>query len=115
MGRAEDPGSRISSLRISVAHSTGPEETEIVELSLAPGATLVDAIKASGLLERHSWSLDCLPACGVWSKLRPLDHELQDGDRVELYRPLRVDPKEARRQRYRKSGKAPRARGGGSL
>jgi putative ubiquitin-RnfH superfamily antitoxin RatB of RatAB toxin-antitoxin module len=39
-------------------------------------------------------------AVGVWGKLRALDETLRDRDRVEIYRPLLVDPKEARRQRY---------------
>jgi putative ubiquitin-RnfH superfamily antitoxin RatB of RatAB toxin-antitoxin module len=38
---------------------------------------------------------------GVWGALRGLDHPLRDRDRVEVYRPLKVDPKEARRLRYR--------------
>ena len=47
-------------------------------------------------------------AVGVWTKLRPLDTPLRANDRVEIYRSLQVDPKEARRQRYRKQ--PPRAR-----
>lgn len=41
---------------------------------------------------------------GVWGRLRPLDTPLRDRDRIEVYRPLTVDPKEARRQRYRDRG-----------
>ena len=41
---------------------------------------------------------------GVWGRLRPLDTPLRARDRIEVYRPLTVDPKEARRQRYKDRG-----------
>ena len=44
---------------------------------------------------------------GVWGQLRPLDHVLRDGDRVEIYRALLIDPKDARRVRHR-SQKSPK-------
>jgi putative ubiquitin-RnfH superfamily antitoxin RatB of RatAB toxin-antitoxin module len=40
---------------------------------------------------------------GVWCKLRAADHVLRDLDRVEIYRPLMADPKEARRLRYKRT------------
>lgn len=41
---------------------------------------------------------------GIWGRVRSLDTPLRDRDRIEVYRPLTVDPKEARRQRYAKRG-----------
>lgn len=41
---------------------------------------------------------------GIWGRVKPLETPLRDRDRIEVYRPLTVDPKEARRQRYRASG-----------
>jgi putative ubiquitin-RnfH superfamily antitoxin RatB of RatAB toxin-antitoxin module len=41
---------------------------------------------------------------GIWGRLRPLDTLLRERDRIEVYRPLTVDPKEARRQRYANRG-----------
>jgi uncharacterized protein len=41
---------------------------------------------------------------GLWNRKVRADHVLQDGDRIELYRPLRVDPKVARRERFQKQG-----------
>jgi putative ubiquitin-RnfH superfamily antitoxin RatB of RatAB toxin-antitoxin module len=41
---------------------------------------------------------------GIWGRLRPLDTLLRERDRIEVYRPLKVDPKEARRQRYANRG-----------
>ena len=90
-------------LNIQVAYSPGPEVVDRVQLSLPAGSTLGDALTASGLLQRHALGPMEGLVLGVWAKIRPLDHPLREGDRVEVYRPLRVDPKEARRQRYKKS------------
>jgi hypothetical protein len=59
-----------------------------------------DALAASGVLERHALSPEAL-TCGIWGRRFGLDHPLRERDRVEIYRPLRCDPKEARRLRYR--------------
>jgi putative ubiquitin-RnfH superfamily antitoxin RatB of RatAB toxin-antitoxin module len=90
-------------LQVQVAYSPRPEVVDLVSLALPAASTLGDALVNSGLLERHALGDPKALVCGVWAKLRPLDHPLRDGDRVEVYRPLRVDPKEARRQRYRKT------------
>jgi hypothetical protein len=74
---------------------------DVVALHLAPGATLADALNASGLLTRHGLPRDALRV-GIWGKVKDMTTEMRERDRVEIYRALRVDPKEARRQRYRK-------------
>lgn len=93
-------------LTVKVSYSPAPRVVDSVSLRLAPGSTVADALRASGLMERHGLTMDSVAndglAVGVWTKLRPLDTLLREADRVELYRPLTVDPKEARRQRYRK-------------
>ena len=88
-------------LRISVAYSPRAGELDLVEISLPAGATVGLALSRSGLFERHPGltAADC--KTGVWGQLRGLDEPLRDRDRVEVYRPLQVDPKEARRLRYR--------------
>jgi len=97
MGR----GDEAQALAVVVAYSPAPEQVDHTPLTLPAGATVRDALRVSGLLERHP-AIDLgTHKLGVWGKLRPLDHVLRDGDRVEVYRPLKVDPKEARRQRYR--------------
>jgi len=88
-------------IRVVVAYSPAPRQVDHVSLSLPEGATVEDALRASGLLERHPDIALDVQKVGVWGKLRALSDPLRDGDRVELYRPLKVDPKEARRQRYR--------------
>jgi hypothetical protein len=90
-------------VQVQVAYSPQPEVVDLVSLTLPGASTVRDALVNSGLLERHALGDPKALVCGVWAKLRPLDHPLRDGDRVEVYRPLRVDPKEARRQRYRKT------------
>jgi uncharacterized protein len=92
-------------IRVQAAYSAGPRQLDCVDLTLPAGSTLAQALLASGLLQRHGLPLDDSLVTGVWMKLKPLDTVLREADRVEVYRPLTVDPKEARRQRYRKQPK----------
>ena len=92
-------------MRIEVVYSPAPRQVECVALELAEGATVAGALEASGLLRRHAGlGTPQAPAggVGVWGQACGPDHALRDGDRVELYRALRVDPKEARRLRQRR-------------
>jgi putative ubiquitin-RnfH superfamily antitoxin RatB of RatAB toxin-antitoxin module len=84
-----------------VVYSAAPGQTDAVALRLPAGATVAEALLASGLLERHGLSADGLRV-GVWGRLRDPGSPLRERDRIEIYRPLKVDPKEARRQRYRR-------------
>jgi hypothetical protein len=86
-------------LGVDVVFCPRPGVTEQVPLSLPAGATLSDALQASGLLERHGLVMTGVRA-GIWCKVQEPDTLLREGDRVEIYRALQVDPKEARRQRY---------------
>ncbi len=95
MARAEPIG-------VSVAYSPRAGEVDEVALALAPGATLIDAIRASGLLARHPEIDLAAHRTGIWGRAKPHETPLREHDRVEIYRPLVVDPKEARRLRYRK-------------
>lgn len=97
MGPAEAPA---GSFGVEVVYAPAPHVVDRVVLSLASGATVADALQASGLLARHGLTLDAL-AVGVWGRACALDLRLRERDRVEIYRPLQVDPKEARRQRYK--------------
>ncbi|HJW10998.1 MAG TPA: RnfH family protein [Albitalea sp.] len=88
-------------LNVVVAYSPAARLVDVTRLSLPVGATVMQALRESGLLERHAGIDLALQKIGVWGKLRAPDDVLRDGDRVEVYRPLQVDPKEARRQRYK--------------
>ena len=90
-----------SALHIEVAYSPAPRQVQTRVLTLPAGSTVTDALRASGWLEMHAQSLPSL-RLGVWGRVQLPDTALREGDRVELYRPLTVDPKEARRLRYSK-------------
>jgi len=85
-------------LRIDVAFCPVGGRCDRVELALPAGSTLRTALVASGLLERHDLKMGELQV-GVWSRIEDLAHPLRDRDRVEIYRPLTVDPMDARRRR----------------
>jgi uncharacterized protein len=89
-------------MRVSVAYSPRAGEVDETVLELPDGTTLVEALRASGLLQRHPGIDLAVLRTGIWGKVRPLDAPLRERDRVEVYRALQVDPKEARRLRYRK-------------
>lgn len=89
---------------VTVCFSRAPRDCAEVALQLKSGSRLVDAIRESALLAGLSDAeVDALQA-GIWGRKTPLVHVLQEGDRVELYRPLRVDPKVARRERFTQQG-----------
>jgi len=88
----------MAKLRIEVVYAL-PQGEDAVELELASGATAADALKASGLLERHPEIEPARYAIGIFGRVVAPTALLSDGDRVEIYRPLVVDPKEARRLR----------------
>ncbi|MBL0731193.1 RnfH family protein [Piscinibacter sp. HJYY11] len=96
-------------LAIELAYSPKPGKVERWALRLPAGSRVEDAILQSGVLTVHPELVLETLSVGVWGALRALDHPLRDRDRVEVYRPLKVDPKEARRLRYR-SHRAKQAR-----
>lgn len=71
------------------------------ELSLLAGATVRDAIEESRIREHRPEVEIRADRIGIFSRKVAFDTPLHDGDRVEIYRPLKVDPKEARRKRAR--------------
>ncbi|MBI5717376.1 MAG: RnfH family protein [Burkholderiales bacterium] len=104
------PRSQAATITVEVAYSPRAGEVEIVSLQLPMGATAADALRASGLASKHGLDETTLRV-GVWCKAREATTLLRDRDRVEVYRPLRVDPKEARRQRYKRHLENARAKG----
>ena len=82
-------------LQVEVVYSAAAGQMQQVNLQLPSESSVLDALRQAF----PQLVLDGL-VVGVWGKLRALDDTLRDRDRVEIYRPLLVDPKEARRQRY---------------
>lgn len=70
---------------------------EIVTVELEEGATALDALRRSGLAARHLGIDLGDPALGIFGHRVKPDTPLREGDRVEIYRPLKADPKDARR------------------
>ncbi|HEY8359084.1 MAG TPA: RnfH family protein [Ramlibacter sp.] len=91
-------------MRVTVMHSTAPRQVLEWVVDVPPGSTVRQAVLASGLPQACP-QLD-LAACeaGVWGKRCDWDRAVRADDRVEIYRPLLVDPKVARRERFRKQG-----------
>ena len=71
-------------------------------LALPAGATLADALVAATAQIGQVFAAD--QDAGIWGKVLPRQTVLDEGDRVELYQPLKVDPKKARRERFAKQG-----------
>jgi hypothetical protein len=92
---------------VEVAYAR-PDKQEIVPVQVPEGTTAIEAVKLSGITaifpEIDADSIDM----GIFGKVikKPADHELRDGDRVELYRPLQIDPKQARLNRAKKKSES---------
>jgi len=91
-------------IAVEVAYAL-PERQRIIALKVPAGTTMLDAAERSGIA-RVFEELDLATArMGIYGKAvaDPRMHVLVDGDRVEIYRPLTADPKEARKARARKA------------
>ncbi|QSA98981.1 RnfH family protein [Methylococcus sp. EFPC2] len=92
-------------MKIEVAYAK-PGEQVLLALDVLEGSTAEQAIRQSGILERFP-EIDLEQAkIGIYSKPCKLDQPVKSGDRLEIYRPLIADPKEARRNRAAKKGEA---------
>ena len=88
-------------LNITVVYSPAPRQLEEKTLSVKNGCTVMQALQQASLLEL---ALEDGHTVGIWGKKTSPSHELEDQDRIEIYRPLKVDPKVARRERFQKQG-----------
>ncbi len=91
-------------LQVTVIYSPAPRVVHEVALMVTQPCSVLQALQLSGLLLRFSEIDHQHTAVGVWGRNAPLSQLLRDHDRVEVYRPLRVDPKVARRERFVKQG-----------
>ena len=106
------------SIRVEVAYAL-PRRQRLVELRVAPGTSALDAVLKSGILQEYP-DIDLATASmGIFAKPLdgktlplPKDYCLKPRDRVEIYRPLLIDPKEARLARAAKVKAAMKAGGG---
>ena len=99
----------VDGIDIEVACSPAPGQVELTALHLPLGSTAGQAVAASGLLLRHRGGWFEPLRVGIWGRPVPPTQVLEAGDRVEIYRALTADPKEARRLRYRAQGERGRS------
>lgn len=85
-------------MTVEVAYAL-PDEQTILTVAGQPGMTVGQAIEASGILARYPDIDLTVNKVGVFGKLSKQDAVLNPGDRVEIYRALIADPKEARKKR----------------
>lgn len=91
-------------LKIEVAYAN-PSEQRIVNVEVEEGSTIEAAISRSGILAVFPEIDLSKQKVGVFSKPRELTDLVNDGDRIEIYRPLIIDPKEARRAKAKQLAK----------
>ena len=87
-------------VRVELVWSPAQGDVRHAWLEIEPGTTIEQALRACAEFSDLLLHLDALKI-GVWGRIRPLDTPLRERDRIEIYRPLTVDPKEARRVRYK--------------
>ncbi len=101
-------------ISLEVAYGT-PKKQALLEVVVEKGATVEQAILASGIVKRFpDINLEVLKV-GIWNRTCKLTDLPKKGDRIEIYRPLIADPKEARRRRAEKAkdeGRANKVTGG---
>lgn len=90
-----------SAMKVQICYAR-PDSQTLIDLTVAAGTNVEQAIRQSGMLEKTPEINLLHNRVGIFGKLKPLDTPLREGDRVEIYRPLEVDPKEARRLRARR-------------
>lgn len=77
----------------------GPDRQALIALRVPDGSDVERALAASGIYDSFPSDNLAQAPTGIWGRTVPRTQRLRDGDRIELYRPLRVDPREARRRR----------------
>ena len=95
-------------MRITVVYAPAPQDVREWLTQLPQGSTVRQALAHFGALQALPELIEMLATgaltVGIWGRAVRADHVLVEDDRVEIYRPLRVDPKVARRERFRGQG-----------
>lgn len=92
---------RNQTIEVEVVYAT-PTEQELFTLMVERDATILSAIKQSNILERYPEIDLAVNRVGIFSQPKTLSDKLHEFDRIEIYRPLIADPKEARKRRAQK-------------
>jgi uncharacterized protein len=91
-------------IAVCIAYSPSPRDVIEQQLEVPAGSTVQLAVAQAGLHARLVLDAGQCVNVGVWGRAVSLDTQLHAGDRVEIYRPLQVDPKVARRERFQQQG-----------
>jgi uncharacterized protein len=100
MAEKAQPSGQITVLLV---YSPAPRVVHEIKLRLPAGALVSDALAAATQDARFA-NLPNDASYGIWNRKVSLKYHLSHEDRLEIYRPLRVDPKVARRERFKKQG-----------
>ena len=90
----------MSKIKVEVVYAS-PNEQRLFMVEVEEGSTIHEAIQQSGMLNLFPEIDLTTQKVGVFSKPRELEDKVKAGDRIEIYRPLIIDPKEARRAKAR--------------
>ncbi len=90
----------MSDVHIALVYASAPRTVHELSLEVAAGSTVREALQQAGWLAKWPDIDAGSLATSVWGRGQGLEHVLREGDRVEVLRPLRVDPKVARRERF---------------
>lgn len=91
-------------MKITLVYAPAPRQVLMQTLEVPLGTTALGALQASGWLDNHPELGQPGVGWGVWGRKAQPDTVLAEGDRLVWVRPLRVDPKVARRERFGKQG-----------
>jgi len=91
-------------LHLSVVYASKARAVHEITLLTSPPCSVLQALQQSGMLLRYPEIDNHEALIGVWGHRAKLEQHLRDHDRIEIYRPLRVDPKVARRERFVRQG-----------
>ena len=96
----------LASLQITICTTPQTGITHEASLQLPAGSTVAQALAEAARLPELELNLEQLPPAmiGIWGKSARAEQLLKNGDRLEIYRPLTVDPKVARRERFARQG-----------
>lgn len=91
-------------MKIWLVYSPAPRQVREWVLELATGSTVAQALASCGIFEEFPVLRNLRLSMGIWGRKTSLGHVLHDADRLEIYRGLQVDPKVARRERFKRQG-----------
>ena len=90
-----------ATIRVEIAYAR-PDIQTLLEIRVRPDSTIATAITTSGILDRHPEIILTDENVGIFGRCANLRHPVKEGDRIEIYRPLLMDPLAARRARAQK-------------